>query len=171
MIFGDTKNDPFWTRIYKAEFSVIQKKWTKKWISPRKIGLQLSINTHSVNTFVAHNMKIKYFRVAFEWRILFDQKLLKFDIKFTRDFMKKTFSKFTQIDSELKTEPKIFNTLVQLTMHFCEQLNIQGFFWIFLNFFFHLNTFLDWSSVTCAYLIIQFYMVIVKIGACPHFNR
>ena len=50
--------------------------------------------------------------------------------------MRKTFSKPTQIDSELKTKPKIFNTLVQLTMHFCEQLNIQGFFWIFLNFFF-----------------------------------
>ena len=50
----------------------------------------------------------------------FDQKPLKFDIKFTRDFMRKTFSKPTQIDLELKTEPKIFNTLVQLTMYFCE---------------------------------------------------
>ena len=65
-------------------------------------------------------MKIKYFRVAFEWRVLFDQKPLKFDIKFTRDFMRKTFLKPTWIDSELKTEPRIFNTLVQLTMHFCE---------------------------------------------------
>ena len=85
--------------------------------------------------------------------------------------MRKTFLKPTQIDSELKTKPKIFNTLVQLTMHFCEQLNIQGFFLVFFGFFFYLNTFLDSSSVTCAYLIIQFYMVIFKIGACPHFNR
>ena len=115
-----TKNDPFWTRIYKGKFSVIQKNEQKKWISPRKIGLQLRINTHSVDNFVAHNVKIKYFRVAFEWMVLFDRKPLKFDIKFTRDFMRKTFSKPTQIDSELKTEPKIFNTLVQLTMHFYE---------------------------------------------------
>ena len=48
--------------------------------------------------------------------------------------MRRIFSKPTQIDSELKTKPKIFNTLVQLTMHFCEQLNIQGFFWIFFPF-------------------------------------
>ena len=65
-------------------------------------------------------MKIKYFRVAFEWRVLFDQKPLKFDIKFIRDFMRKTFLKPTQIDLGLKTQPKTFNTLVQLTMHFCE---------------------------------------------------
>ena len=100
----------------------------------KKIGLQLRINTYSVDNFVAHNVKIKYSRVVFEWRILFDQKPLKFDIKFTRNFMRKPFSKHTQIDSELITEPKIFNTLVQLTMHFCEQLNIQGFFWIFFPF-------------------------------------
>ena len=134
MIFGDTKKDPFWTRIYKDKFSPIKKMIKKKCISPRKIGLQLRINTYSVDNFVAHNVKIKYFRVAFEWRVLFDQKPLKFDIKFTRDFMRRIFSKPTQIDSELKTKPKIFNTLVQLTMHFCEQLNIQGFFWIFFPF-------------------------------------
>ena len=34
--------------------------------------------------------------------------------------MKKPFLKPIQIDLELKTEPKTFNTLVQLTMHFCE---------------------------------------------------
>ena len=51
LIFGDTKDDPFWTRIYKDEFSVIQKKKKKKWISPQKIGLQLRINTHSVVAF------------------------------------------------------------------------------------------------------------------------
>ena len=66
---------------------------------------------------------------------LFDRKPLKFDIKFTRDFIRKTFSKSTQIDSELKTEPKIFNTLVQLTMYFCEQIKHTRFFWIFLDFF------------------------------------
>ena len=42
------------------------KKRSKKCISPRNIGLQLRINTHSVDNFVAHNVKIKYFRVAFE---------------------------------------------------------------------------------------------------------
>ena len=67
MIFDDTtKKDLFWTRIYKGKFSPTKKNDQKKLKSPRKIGLQLRINTHSVDNFVAHNVKIKYFRVAFE---------------------------------------------------------------------------------------------------------
>jgi hypothetical protein len=140
MNFTSSKNIDFSSRKLRLNdwFLVIQKtihfgrgytrlnfRWYKKneqknEYPHKKIGLQLRINTHSVDNFVAHNVKIKYFRVAFEWRVLFDQKSLKFDIKFTRDFMRKTFLKPTQIDSELKTKPKIFNTLVQLTMYFYE---------------------------------------------------
>ena len=120
MIFGDAKNDPFWTRIYKAEFSVIQKKMNKKMNIPTKNRATATYKYSFCRCFVAHNVKTKYSRIAFELRVLFDQKPLKFDIKFIPNFMRKTFSKPTQIDLELKTASKIFNTLVQLTMHFCE---------------------------------------------------
>ena len=53
----------------------------------------MQINTQSVDNFVAHQVKIKYLRNAFEEYIVFDQKPLKFDIGFTRNFVRKIFLK------------------------------------------------------------------------------
>ena len=70
----------------------------------------MQIISQSVDNFVVHHVKIKYLRNTFEGYIVFDQKQLKIDIGFTRNFVRKTFSKTTQIDSKSKTGPKTFST-------------------------------------------------------------
>ena len=53
----------------------------------------MQINTQSVDNFVVHHVKIKYSRNAFEGYIVYDQKPLKFDIGFTRYFVREIFLK------------------------------------------------------------------------------
>ena len=53
----------------------------------------MQINTRSVDKFIVHHLKIKYLRNTFEGYIVFDQKPLKFDIGFTRNFVRKIFLK------------------------------------------------------------------------------
>ena len=53
----------------------------------------MQINMQSVDNFVVHHVKIKYLRNTFEGCIVLDQKPLKFDIAFTRNFVKKIFLK------------------------------------------------------------------------------
>jgi hypothetical protein len=70
-----------------------QKKWRKSWINQQKIELQLHINTQSVDNFVVHYVKIKYFRVKFKRRAPFGPKPLKYDIKFYYEFCEKNVFK------------------------------------------------------------------------------
>ena len=64
MIFGDTKKGSILDEDIQGKIFGFTKKKSKKCISPRKIGLQLRINTHFVDNCVAHNIKIKYFKVV-----------------------------------------------------------------------------------------------------------
>jgi hypothetical protein len=109
----------------------------KKRISLWEKGIQFQISTLFVNNFVVHYVKINYFSDAFERCIIFEQKPLKFNIEFTRNFVKKIFLKTIQVDLKLKSKSKTSDTQSQLTMCFCELLNISVFSWIFYIFGFH----------------------------------
>lgn len=65
----------------------------KNLIFSGEIELKMQINAQSVDNFVVHYLKMKYLRNTFEGYIDFDQKPLKFDIGFTRNFVRKIFSK------------------------------------------------------------------------------
>ena len=58
---------------------------------------------------------------------IFDQKPLKFDIGFTRNFVNKILLKTIQIHLKLKTKLKTFDTQSQISILFCELLSILAF--------------------------------------------
>ena len=53
----------------------------------------MQINTQSVDNFVVHLLKMKYLRNTYEGCIVFGQKPSKFDIGFTKNFVRKIFLK------------------------------------------------------------------------------
>ena len=53
----------------------------------------MQINTQSVDNVAVHYLKIKYLRSTFAECIVFDEKPLKFDLEFTRNFVSKIFLK------------------------------------------------------------------------------
>lgn len=78
----------------------------------------MQINTQSVDNFVVHYSKIKYLRNTFEGCIVFGQKQLKFDIEFTRNFLRKIFLKTIWVNLKSKAKPKIFSTQRRIAMYF-----------------------------------------------------